>query len=179
MRKAVVETSTEVLRYQGALIDATYFSSSGGRTEAAIAVWGSEVPYLQSVESPGEETAKSYVDTVSFMVADLMEKLQIEKNASEFSVEAIHYTKGGGIDTIQICGTTIKGTTFRNKLKLNSTVMQISVVDDRVTITTKGNGHRVGMSQYGADAMAKEGADYREILAHYYVGTNVDVYNPD
>ena len=78
-----------------------------------------------------------------------------------------------------MCGVTLKGTMIRKELGLNSTSMQIEVIGDTVYITTKGKGHRVGMSQYGADAMAKKGADYREILFHYYNGADVVKYMAD
>ena len=95
------------------------------------------------------------------------------------SVEEIQYTSGGGIGTVKICGVSLRGTVIRKKLGLNSTAMLIDVVGDLVTITTKGKGHRVGMSQYGADAMARKGADYKEILSHYYYNTEVVTYMPD
>jgi stage II sporulation protein D len=78
------------------------------------------------------------------------------------------------VDTIIICGHSFSGTELRSKLKLHSTVFVITALGDTVTVTTKGFGHRVGMSQYGAEAMAQKGSDYQEILAHYYPGTTVE-----
>lgn len=174
---AVGSTANEVLVYNDALIDATYFSCSGGRTEDALAVWGSDVPYLQSIESPGEEGATHYTDTVSFPVSVFAEKLGLDVTAEPRNwLGSITYTAGGGIDEMQICGKTYKGTTIRQKLGLRSTAFLISVVGDSVTITTKGYGHRVGMSQYGADAMAAQGKTYRDILSHYYQGTELIAY---
>lgn len=174
---AVCLTANEVLVYNDALIDATYFSCSGGRTEDALAVWGSDVPYLQSIESPGEEGATHYTDTVSFSASAFAEKLGLDMTAEPNNwLGSITYTAGGGIDEMQICGKTFKGTTLRQKLGLRSTAFLISVVGDRVTITTKGYGHRVGMSQYGADAMAVQGKTYRDILSHYYQGTDLIEY---
>lgn len=174
---AVDLTANEVLVYGDALIDATYFSCSGGRTEDALAVWGADVPYLQSIESPGEEGATHYTDTVSFSVSDFAEKLGLDVAAEPQNwLGSITYTDGGGVEEIQICGTTYKGTTIRQKLGLRSTAFLISVVGDSVTITTKGYGHRVGMSQYGADAMAVQGKTYRDILFHYYQGTDLIAY---
>lgn len=179
IRNAVLQTGNEVLCYNGTLIDATYFSCSGGVTEDAVAVWGNEVPYLRSVESPGEESAKHYVDTITFTKDEFMRRLDIVNDVNVLSVEEIQYTSGGGIDTVKICGVSLRGTVIRKKLGLNSTAMLINVVGDVVTITTKGKGHRVGMSQYGADAMARKGADYKEILSHYYYNTEVVTYMPD
>ena len=165
---AVVDTTGEVLTYQGNLIEATYFSCSGGRTEDAVAVWGTQVPYLQSVESPNEENAAHYMDTISMTVSDFCKKLNIEGDNP--NIGEITYTQGGGVAKIQINGKTFSGTKIRSLLGLYSTSFVITVVGNRVIITTKGFGHRVGMSQYGADAMAVRGANYRQILSHYYQG---------
>ena len=89
----------------------------------------------------------------------------------------IAYTSGGGIDTIMVCGNIYSGTEFRRLLGLNSTAVILSVIGDHVTITTKGYGHRVGMSQYGAEAMAAQGHLYPDILLHYYRGVKLVEYN--
>lgn len=180
VREAVEMTSDMVLVYEGQLIDATYFSCSGGKTEDAQAVWGSDIPYLQSTESPGEENAVHYADTVTFRSADFLRKLNISLENNEYiKIGEITYTTGGGVDSIRICGVDFNGTDFRKRLGLRSTVLMIHVVGDTVTITTKGYGHRVGMSQYGADAMAVGGAAFPEILAHYYQGTQLVTYQSD
>jgi len=172
VENAVRETSGKVLTYNGTYIEATYFSCSGGRTEDAVAVWGSDVPYLQSVESPGEEIAAVYSDSVSMSVKDFLTKLSIGADSS-LRIGKITYTDGSGVETIEICGQSFKGTTVRQKLGLRSTIFQIRVLGDTVSITTKGYGHRVGMSQYGAQAMAKAGKRYDEILQYYYQGTDL------
>lgn len=167
--QAVFATSNQVLEYNGELIDATYFSCSGGLTEDAKAVWGAEIPYLKSVESPGEEDATHYVDTASFSVSEFEERLGTDLSGSPAAwVESITYTEGGGVDTIQLSGTEFKGTQLRQLLGLRSTAFILTVMGQTVTITTKGFGHRVGMSQYGADAMAVQGSSYEDILKHYY-----------
>lgn len=176
VKKAVNMTNDLVLLYNGELIDATYFSCSGGMTEDALSVWGEDIPYLQSIESLGEEKAKHYVDTVSFRVNDFLQLLEIKGNMS-VEIRDITYTNGGGVDSIAVCGKRFKGTEFRKKLGLRSTAFAISVVGDTVIITTKGFGHRVGMSQYGADAMADGGAGFQEILTHYYQGAQLATYN--
>lgn len=165
--QAVLDTQGQVLTYNGSLIDATYFSCSGGRTEDAMAVWGAEVPYLKATDSPGEESAAHYTDTVTFTT----EELRTALSAPGVNIGAVTYTEGGGVDTIEIGGVAYKGTTLRQKLGLRSTAFVITVVGTTVTVTTKGYGHRVGMSQYGADAMAVLGKTYEEILQHYYQGT--------
>lgn len=168
---AVNETAGQVLTYGGALIDATYFSCSGGRTEDALAVWGQDIPYLQSVESPGEEDAAHYIDTVTFAVSQLEDALGVSLSGNWLG--SVTYTQGGGVDTICIGGEEYTGTQLRKLLGLRSTAFVMTAVGDTVTVTTKGYGHRVGMSQYGADAMALTGCAYHEILTHYYPGTDL------
>jgi len=171
---AVNETNGEVLTYQGELIEATYFSCSGGSTEDAKAVWGADIPYLKAQESPGEEKAKYYVDSVSFTVEEFMNLLGVSLYGNpETWVENVTYTNGGGVDTIRICGKDYSGVDLRKSLGLRSTAFTFTAIGNTVIITTKGFGHRVGMSQYGADAMALRGSTYREILLHYYPGTEL------
>lgn len=172
IRTAVRDTKGEILQYEGDLIEATYFSCSGGKTEDAAAVWGTSVPYLQSVDSPGEEGAAHYTDTVKFSVAEFCNLLGISAD-SYLTVDQITYTEGGGVDRLNINGESFSGTELRQMLGLRSTAFVISVTGRSVTITTKGFGHRVGMSQYGADAMAVRGYDCYGILNHYYPGTYV------
>ena len=171
VRKAVEDTAGEIVTYQGKPIEATYFSCSGGRTEDAVAVWGQDVPYLQAVDSPGEEKAANYLKTTSMTAGEFAYAFGGLSGPPSNWIGDITYTKGGGVDTIQIGGTVYKGTQVRQLLGLRSTAFVITVVGSSVTITTKGSGHRVGMSQYGADAMAVSGSDYEDILAHYYPGT--------
>lgn len=174
IRDLVASTSGQVLTYEGELIEATYFSCSGGATEEAVAVWGTDVPYLQSVPSPGEEYATHYTDTVTFSSAEFATKLDAELsgNPSDWFGQ-VTYTKGGGIAQLEIGGKTYTGTELRRLLGLRSTAFEIESTEDTITLTTHGYGHRVGMSQFGADAMAAAGSLYPEILAHYYQGTEL------
>lgn len=175
--QAVRETDGQALFYEGALIDATYFSSSGGRTEAAVEVWGNDIPYLQSVASPGEEDALHNGETKSFSAQALRDLLQAIAPEAELSgpaqdwFGAVTETEGGGVDEMEIGGVFFTGLELRSLLGLRSTVFSVSVENDTVSFTTQGNGHRVGMSQYGAKAMAETGSGYQKILAHYYPGT--------
>ena len=171
IRGAVEETSCQVLTYEGELIEATYFSCSGGITEDAAAVWGTEYPYLQSVESPGEEGASVYTVTTGWSVRELCTLLGLEDTRPVLGT--VTYTDGGGVDTMVLCGKRFRGTELRQLLGLRSTAFTVAVEGDTVTITTRGYGHRVGMSQYGADAMALNGSSCEEILAHYYQGTEI------
>lgn len=174
MYQAVFATSDQALYYEGGLIEATYFSCSGGETEAAVAVWGTDFPYLQSVSSPGEEEAAYYRDSVDFMPSEFAQKLGITPSGRAASwLGTVTYTEGGGVATMEIGGKEFSGTEIRSRLGLRSTAMTISASDTRITVTTRGYGHRVGMSQYGADAMARTGSDYVDILAWYYPGTAI------
>lgn len=175
IRNAVLDTDAFVLTYDGELIEATYFSCSGGTTEDAVAVWGTDVPYLQSVASPGEEGATHYTDTVTFSSDEFKERLSIEsgEEASHW-IGKVTYTAGSGVDTILIAGKQFRGTEIRKLLGLRSTAFEIRWEHGTFTVTTRGYGHRVGMSQYGADAMAATGSGFEEILAHYYQGTKLE-----
>ena len=173
---AVLETDPMVLQYNGAIIEATYFSCSGGKTEDAVAVWGTEIPYLKSAESPGEEISENFVRTVTFSSDQFRELLSLEENVSLIPKNVV-YTSGNGVATAEIGGTIYKGTELRKLLGLRSTCFAMTMVGNNVVITTKGYGHRVGMSQYGAEAMARQGASFEEILKHYYQGAELADYN--
>lgn len=172
IRTAVQETAGLVLRYEGALIDATYFSCSGGSTEAAVEVWGADVPYLQAVESPGEEDAVHFTDRMVFSIAEFA-ALTGCTGTPENWLGQVSYTRGGGVDTMELGGQTFSGRELRELLGLKSTDFSVSIDGGSVVVTTHGFGHRVGMSQYGAQAMAQQGSSFREILAHYYQGTEL------
>ncbi len=174
-RAAVEATRGEVLLYDGVLIDATYFSCSGGRTEDAAAVWGAEVPYLQSVESYGEENALRYASEKRFTPEALRAALggaALTGSPSAWFSD-VTYTEGGGVNTMKIGQTCYTGTELRRLLGLNSTCFRVSADEDGVTFHVLGYGHRVGMSQYGADYMARQGYDYRTILQYYYRGAEL------
>jgi len=176
---AVEATKGQVLHYNGQLIDAVYFSCSGGMTEAAAAVWGSDVPYLQPVSSPGEEQASRYQSEVRVPLKQFQSQLEQENGAVRFGANPAAWfgelvqTPGNGVYTMEIGGQTFRGTVLRRLFGLNSTCFAVSVEQDAVVFSVTGFGHRVGMSQYGANAMAVEGKSYQEILQHYYTGVEI------
>lgn len=173
--KAVEDTAGEVLRYGTDLICATYFASSGGMTEDASEVWGKSYPYLKSVNSPGEEECGYFCQRVSMSPSELKDVLGVQlKGAPSTWFGMIKYTVGGGVDLMRIGGRLYTGVELRKLLKLRSTIMTITATDDEIIIETKGYGHRVGMSQHGANAMANHGQSYRDILEHYYTDTTLD-----
>ena len=169
LHQAVEETDGQVLTYNGQLISATYFSGSGGKTESAQAVWGSEIPYLVSVESPGEEEASDYESTVTVPLSEFLETLEITAP----TVSSVSYTTGDGVDTIVIGGKAFTGLQLRRAFQLRSTRFQMTVTEDAVIFDVLGNGHRVGMSQCGAEAMAQSGCGYQDILLWYYTGVTL------
>lgn len=176
---AVTETDGLAVVYDGQLIDATYFSCSGGRTEAAVAVWGGEIPYLQSVPSPGEEDAPRETETLTFTAEEFRDHITPARPDADLSgtpetwFGTVRYTEGGGIGTLELGGASFTGTELRRLLGLRSTDIEFSPQKDGVTVTTHGFGHRVGLSQYGAEAMAQAGRRFDEILLHYYQGTEI------
>lgn len=171
---AVEDTAGEVLRYGSDLICATYFASSGGITEDAMEVWGKSYPYLKSVESPGEEDCGYYSERISMSPSELQETLGVELKGSPLTwFGMVKHTVGGGVDLMRIGGRLYTGVELRRLLKLRSTVMMITATENEIMIDTKGYGHRVGMSQHGANAMANQGRGYRDILAHYYTDTTL------
>lgn len=175
VRHAVEVTSPYVLTYCGELIEAVYFSSSGGVTESALAVWGTDFPYLQSVMSPGEEDSAFHKDTVRISEDRFRMLLGRElPDACNTWFGKVTYTEGKGVEQIEICGENYSGTELRALLNLPSTFFAINTTEDGlIIIETRGYGHRVGLSQYGANAMALEGSSYRQILEHYYPGTEL------
>lgn len=177
IKQAVHDTRNMVLIYDGELIEATYFSCSGGVTEDAAAVWGADVPYLQSTDSPGEEDAACYSDSKHFSSLEFQQILgrSIPGNVNGWFGD-ITYTEGNGVATIEIGGQVYHGTDLRRILGLRSTAFTVSTLGNTILFTTKGYGHRVGMSQYGADAMAAAGNTYEQILLHYYAGTELVSY---
>lgn len=170
VRHAVQTTSDMALYYEGELIEATYFSSSGGSTESALAVWGADYPYLQAVSSPEE----GVVDTLIFTRDDFGQSLGIEltENDSQW-LGPVSYTDGGGVETMVIGGHSYTGVQLRALLGLRSTAFQMETEGENILVTTRGYGHRVGLSQYGANKMAEQGSTWQQILQHYYPGTTL------
>ncbi|WP_157109721.1 stage II sporulation protein D [Thermanaeromonas toyohensis] len=183
IRQAVEATRGLVLTYQGELIVPVYHSNSGGRTESAAAVWGYDIPYLQSVPSPWDREAPRFRNTVTFTLAELDQKLGVNLSVVPAAalippkgqaIKVEEYTPTGRIKTIKIGNKTFKGTELRQLLGLSSTDFTWQVQGDRITFISVGNGHGVGLSQYGANGMAKEGKNFLDILYHYYRGVKVE-----
>lgn len=177
--QAVEATRGQILMFDGRPIDAVYHSTSGGRTEAAEHVWGQPVPYLTSVPSPYEERAPRALQTLHVSWAELRERLRVDVTAAATGgsgtavLEALETAPSGRIKRMRIGDATLDGREVRERLRLNSTWFSWEVDAHGVTFSVRGYGHGVGMSQYGAEGMARRGSTYEAILAHYYPGTNL------
>lgn len=177
---AVRATAGEVVTYEGEPIIAVFCAASGEKTESSADVWGSEVPYLQTVDSPGGEACPKYKGEVRFTAKEFREKISKAlpsadlTGAPESWFKASTRTAAGGIKTVRLGGVQVTGVDLRETLGLNSTNFTIKADADSITFQTTGYGHGVGLSQYGAKYLAEQGKDYREILTHYYTGTAVE-----
>lgn len=178
IKNAVYETAGEVITYNGEVALAVFHSQSGaGRTENSADVWGGEVPYLISVESHGEESAPNFYSTAIFSFDEFKEKL-LSKEAeavinSPEDIGSPEISEGGSVKNITIGGKEFSGRDIRSLFGLRSSCFKISADENTVTFEVTGYGHGVGMSQYGANTMAKEGYSYVDILTHYYTGTEI------
>ncbi len=168
IKNAVDSTKDLIMTYNGNVICSFYFSSSNGSTEEAKTVFGENKEYLKSVSSPEQ----SNITKVTLTKQEFCSKLSLSCN--EITINSIEKTQSGRIDTIVINNKSFKGTEVRTKLGLKSTDFEISILSSNIEITTKGYGHGVGMSQYGANTLANEGKTYEEILKHYYQNINIE-----
>ncbi|OKP85595.1 stage II sporulation protein D [Paenibacillus sp. P32E] len=193
IRRAVRETRGVVMTYQGQPITASFFASSGGFTENSEDYWNAAVPYLRSVASPwDQEITPNLAVTYTFTTSELIQKLGIADRAipasghlaasslarpvsstsSSLPAEVLSLTAGHRVKKISIAGTVFTGREVREKLGLRSSQFTWKRQGGKVAITTYGNGHGVGMSQWGANGMAKEGSTATQILKHYYSGVS-------
>lgn len=177
--EAVRSTDGEYMSYGGEVIQAVFHSSSSGRTEDSAAIWQAE-PYLVSVESP--ETAEdvpNYVTSVTVSPEDFREAVLTVHPEAEFGEDPAFWLgaavrdTSGRVESVDIGGTQVPGTELRTIFKLRSTAFTLDYTAEGFLFTVTGYGHGVGMSQYGANVMAEDGADYEEILTHYYPGAEL------
>lgn len=172
IKKAVLETSGEYIVYNGNVIEAFYFSTSVGKTENSEEIFGVSTPYLKSVTSIWDKDISPVFETkFSFSKSDFLNKLKL-KNGNDINIKIISTTSTGRIKEIKINDKIYTGSEVQSLLGLRSNYFSIKV-SDKVYITCKGYGHGVGMSQYGANAMAKSGYKYIDIIKHYYSGVEI------
>ncbi|WAA12159.1 stage II sporulation protein D [Fervidibacillus halotolerans] len=177
IRQAVYETKDEIIVYDNAPIHVSYFSTSNGFTENAEDYWKTAFPYLKSVESPWDIQSPKFNDTKVIQVSEFEKKLNIQITDEQIG-EIIALTEGKRVAKVKIGKKEFTGREIREKLGLNSTDFTWERKGDEIVIQTKGYGHGVGMSQYGANGMAKEGKTYTEILKYYYEGVEITDVHP-
>ncbi len=183
IRSAVADTDGEAILYGGVPILAVFHSSSAGLTRAAGEVWQNDLPYLQPVTSPEDAAGiPNYYSRTDFPPELLKEKLLAVIPTADLSGAPQNWLKNavrdaaGSVETVDVGGVTVKGSTVRGALGLRSACFEWELQDGQFVLYVTGHGHGVGLSQYGANAMAEGGADYRTILTHYYTGVTVAVY---
>lgn len=180
IEEAVNSTKGEIITYNGEPINAFFHASSGGITEMPIDVWGgSGYPYLQVVETSGEEGYSQYSSEVEFTNEELLEKLKNEYSDIEIdfedeeAIKITEYTSSNRVRTIKFGNKNLSGVEIRSLLGLKSTNFTIEQSDNKIKFSVIGYGHGVGMSQTGADALAKQGSDYNQIIQHFYIGVEI------
>lgn len=179
VRKAVKDTEDTIMTYQGEPITAVFFSTSNGYTENSEDVWKTHIPYLRSVPSPWDKKiAPGYKKTITLKTTNMLDKLGLNGEAVKTvagagafpGMKVLSTTEGHRIKRIRIGDTIFKGTDLRHKLGLRSSEFTWAIHGKEIVITTYGNGHGVGMSQWGANGMAQAGYTATQILKHYYTG---------
>ena len=175
IQQAVAETRGEVLYYEENIADTVFHASSNGVTECAENVWGFEIPYLVSVNSP-EATVER---TVEYSPEEFRELLENQGVICSFSdnpqewIGSVEKNRNNRVDTIKIAGTKMTGRRAREVFDLFSASFEINYIDGKFKIKTLGSGHGVGLSMAGANCMAQDGTGYKDILSHYYSGTEM------
>ena len=184
IQKCIQETQGQIITYQNQPINAFFHANSGGKTELPVNVWGGTgLPYLQVVETAGEEGYKQYESEVELTQDELIEKLKTKYSdisidfSNQENLKILEYTDSGRVKTVKFGNHEISGVETRTLLGLKSTNFEISKENDKIKFTVKGYGHGVGMSQTGADAMAKQGKNYKEIINHFYSGIEIKEVN--
>lgn len=177
---AVDATKDQIMVYEQEPILAVFHSTSGGKTETAANVWGKDLPYLQSVDSHGDENAPDFQTEMVMTQSQVIGKLQasypdltLTEGSLLEQMQIVERTPAGYVTSVQIGNKMLTGKNIREILGLRSTDFTVRQEADQIIFTTKGYGHGAGMSQYGANFMAKEGYTYEEILKHYYQGIQI------
>lgn len=180
VKAAVKDTKGQIMTYNGSAIVAVFHAASGDLTESATDVWGSNIPYLQSVTSEGGDACSAFHAKVTVSASEFRKRMAdvynniYLKGAPNTWFTASNRSKAGGIITATCGGITVKGSEIRKLFDLNSTNFTLKTTDDSITFITTGYGHGVGMSQYGARQMALNGKTYKQILTHYYTNIKIE-----
>ncbi|WP_100408145.1 stage II sporulation protein D, partial [Bacillus solitudinis] len=177
VEEAVLSTQGQILTFNNEPIQAAFFSTSNGYTENAEDYWGNEVPYLKSVDSPWDQTSPRFSSSKVISINEFEKALGIVLPDDSSIGEISERTEGGRVAIVVIDGKEFSGREIRGKLDLESTDFKWQRQGEQITIETKGFGHGVGMSQDGANGMALEGKDYKEIVNHFYNGIEIEKLN--
>ncbi len=181
LRQVCEETKDELLTWEKKPICACYFAIGAGSTETAGNIWEEDLPYLKAVASPGDLLCDGFLTTVDIPFEELISKLTgaFPERALDSTLSKEDWfqrekrTPRGYLQSLSVMGADFTGAELRDALSLRSTNFQVALTEEGFHFTVKGWGHGVGMSQAGAIFLAKQGADYREILAHYYPGSTL------
>jgi stage II sporulation protein D len=173
IRQAVKETQGQIITFNGEPIDAVFYSTSNGYTEDSENVWKNAVPYLKSVESPWDVNTEKFHSQVNMPVSEFENKLGIKLGNGNDVGKITSRTKSNRVASVEVGGKTFTGVQVRDALGLRSSDFSWERKGSHIVIQTKGYGHGVGMSQFGADGMAKEGKSYKDIVTHYYQGVEI------
>ena len=176
---AVADTDGQVLTYDGAPIQAVFFSSAAGSTADAAEVWGRSLPYLVPVDSPEGDEVPNYRSTVTLTADEVRKLAEGAGLGCDLSGEpsgwfgGLTRTASGRVESVELGGAELSGGAARNLFSLRSACFDVTEADGVFTFSVTGYGHGVGMSQYGANAMARAGSGWREIVEHYYTGAQL------
>lgn len=181
IENAVSATDGQVMLYGGAPILAVFHSSSAGETWNSGEVWAQDLPYLQSVSSPEGEGVPNYYSTVELTEAEFREKFLAARPEADLSGPASGWIRdpvmdGVHVESVTIGGVSVSGPSVRSIFGLRSASFTAEAGDGKITFYVTGYGHGVGLSQYGANAMAEAGSTWREILEHYYTGVTIGTW---
>lgn len=176
---AVSEVAGQAVTYNSEPIVAAYCAISTGKTENASDIWGGELPYLVSVVSSGDKLSPDCSSTVVLSAEQFVSavsgdaEIQLGDDPSAW-IGSVERTEAGSVKTVVIGGKTVTGSKARNLFSLRSPAFSVEYSNGSFTFNVTGYGHLIGMSQYGADYMARNGSDYKAILSHYYTGTQIE-----
>ena len=176
IKTAVNETKNLALTYNGEIALSVYHAISFGKTEDCQNVWGGSRPYLVSVSSIGDKLSPNYISTKAVTFAEFksaFSELTLTDNPADY-FKSPQKTDAGGIKSVTVCNNEITGSEIRKRLDLQSACFEVKYENDAFQFTVYGYGHGVGMSQNGANYMAQQGADFKEILCHYYQGCKIE-----
>ncbi len=180
IEEAVYSTKGQVIEYEGQVIDAFFHSNSGGKTEIPVNVWGgTDFPYLTVVETAGEDAYSQYSSEVTLSKKEFESKLKTKYKdfsinwAEADAIKIIEYTDGGRVRTLKIGNKNLSGVEARALFGLKSANFNCKLENENIKFSVIGYGHGVGLSQTGADSMAKSGANYKDIILHFYANVEI------